>query len=132
MQISDPVGLQGQPAETLEAVRRELKPFDLERTVVVLVTDWQDSRGNARYALLARDGERVLLSESAFGPLYGESGTAALRTLVRGLLDDGAVNFKETIVAPHEFSRLLEDPTPEGLVGLLASANPSDPQLYLE
>jgi hypothetical protein len=128
----DPVGSQGQPAATLEALQAAFKGMELKRAEVIMVTDWQDSRRDARYAVMVRDGSRALLSHDAFGPRYGTPGEEALRSLVRGLLDRGAVNFKERVLAPHEFNRLLDEPSARVVQNLNAAGNPADPGIYLE
>ncbi len=126
----DPIGLRGAPLETLEAVRAGLRSIDVKDSIVTLIADWQGRRDSARYAVLVRNGERSLLSEDAFGGRYGAAGQRALADLVTMLTDRGASNFKESVLAPHEFSRLLEDPTAERLQHILANANPSDPEIY--
>ena len=132
MDLLEPTGLRGQPLATLEAVKAAAKHLDLRRAEVILLTDWQDRRERQRYAVFVHDRDRALLSEDAFGPQFGEPGTAALRELVRHLLDRGAANFKERVLPPHEFSRLLQD-LPEDLVQQLnAGANPVDPLIYTQ
>lgn len=128
----EPVGLRGNPAETLEAATAALRGLDLARSVVIMLTDWQGDRAGARYMALIADPTRAVVTEDAFGPRYGPAGAEALRSLVRGLLERGAVNFKERVVAPHEFSRQLEDLGPDGYREVLAAANPTDPQIYLQ
>lgn len=125
-------GWNGAPDETLALVASVLRSFDLGAAQVVLVTDWQDRRASQRYALLVQSGTRTLVSAAAFGPRFGERGTSGLESLVRGLLDRGATNFKESVIAPHEFGRMLEEPTADEFRELLASANPVDPLLYLQ
>lgn len=125
-------GLEGAPDETLGAVTSALKPFDLSAATVVLVTDWQDRRPDQRYSVLVQEGARTLVSADAFGPRFGAPGTRALTALVRFLLDRGAVNFKESVIAPHEFGRLMDEPSGDDRRRLLAIANPVDPLIYLE
>jgi Protein of unknown function (DUF3197) len=130
MDTTEPVGLQGAPLETLEAVKVALRTVELRGAIVTLIADWQDRRDSARYAVFVRHGERSVLSEDAFGGRYGAAGVKALADLVTMLWDRGAENFKESIIAPHDFARLLEHPTPEHLGRVTASANPTDPEIY--
>ena len=127
----DPVGVQGAPTETLETVLQAIKNLHLERATITLLTDWQDRRANARYAVLVREGIHTVLSVEAFGPRYGESGQKALESLMHSFLDRKATNFKESVVAPHEFNRILENPDEQALLKIKATANPTDPSIYL-
>jgi hypothetical protein len=126
----DPVGLQGAPSETLTALKTALKTLEVRGSIVILIADWQDRRASARYAVLVTHGERSVLSEDAFGGRYGEAGRSALAQLVTYLTDRGADNFKESVVPPHDFTRLLEFPTHEAMLRLMANANPTDPEIY--
>lgn len=126
----DPIGLQGAPLETLNALHAALKSFDLKHAIVTIISDWQDRRSTARYAVLVRSGERVALSEDAFGPRYGEAGTWAIKDLLESLSSKGAINFKECILAPHEFTRLLEYPDAHAILKITASANPASPAIW--
>jgi hypothetical protein len=130
-ELADTWGAQGRPRETLAALAQPLKSLNAETTTVVLVTDWQGSRENANYALFAHDKGQTVVSADAFGPRYGATGVAALRELVEGLQNRGAENFKEAILAPHEFNRLLEEPSAAMILRLLAIANPIDVALYV-
>jgi Protein of unknown function (DUF3197) len=126
----DPVGLQGAPTETLEAVKIALRTLEVKGSTVILIADWQDRRDTARYAVLVRHGTHTVLSEDAFGGRYGATGTQALTDLVTYLWNKGADNFKESVIAPHDFTRLLEFPTNEALLRVMANANPTDPEIY--
>jgi hypothetical protein len=129
--ILEPVGLQGSPAETLEAITHALRGFDIRHAVVTVIADWQDRRESARYAVLVRSHNQTVLSEDAFGPRYGQAGTDALSKLITGLVERGAINFKESVLAPHAFSRLLEYPDTHALLQVAANANPAGPDLYV-
>ena len=126
----DPIGLRGSPLQTLEAMHAALRTLDVKGSMVIVIADWQDRRDTARYAVLVRHGERSVLSEDAFGGRYGAAGKKALADLVNLLCNRGAENFKESVLAPHEFTRLLEDPSGQHLQRIIANANPSDPEIY--
>ncbi len=126
----DPIGLQGSPLETLSALQSAVKGFDLKHAIVTILSDWQDRRDTARYAVLIKSGERIALSEDAFGPRYGASGKRALEDLLEGLSAKGAINFKECVMAPHEFTRLLEYPDAHTILKITASANPASPAIW--
>ena len=128
----EPVGFQGQPSATLEAFRAATKNLDLQHAEVIVITDWQDRRATARYAVLVHAQSKAVLSEDAFGPRYGVTGRTALRDLINGMHERGVVSFKERIIAPHEFSRMMEA-SPNGLVrSVNAGANPVDPRVYTD
>jgi Protein of unknown function (DUF3197) len=126
----DPIGLQGSPLETLNAMQTVLKGLDLKHATVTVISDWQDRRDSARYAVLVKSGPRVALSEDAFGPRYGAGGTKAMADLLEHLSAKGAINFKESVLAPHEFSRLLEYPDAHAILQLTANANPASPAIW--
>lgn len=126
----DPVGLQGAPKETLEALKIAVKGINLSNTIVTLVADWQDRRDSARYAVMLRASGRTVISEDAFGGRYGSLGRTTLAQLVNWLLEAGATDFKESVLPPHEFTRLLEYPDQAGIMKLVANANPTDPEIY--
>jgi hypothetical protein len=128
---AETLGTTGQPRETLAALVTPLKSLNAATTTVVLVTDWQGRRESAHYALFAHDKGQTVISADAFGPRYGATGVAALRELIESLQNRGAENFKEAILAPHEFNRLLDDPSKAMILRLLAIANPSDVALYV-
>ncbi len=123
-------GLAGAPTETFAAIKDLLKKQNLESASVVLITDWQDRRSSARYAVLVRIAEKIFLSQAAFGPRFGDAGTEALQNLITLLQSCGATNFKESVLAPHEFARMLEYPNELVLEKLAANANPTDPSIY--
>jgi Protein of unknown function (DUF3197) len=126
----DPIGTAGASMETLEEVKLAAKNFVFAQTTVTLITDWQDRRENARYALMLHQGTKTILTNEAFGPRYGQAGKVALSSLIAWLLEKGASNFKESILSPHGFSRVLEDASPANLQQLTALANPSDASIY--
>lgn len=64
------IGLRAAPRLTLEALKEALKGFRLPEAKVYLVTDWQDRREKARYALLLHGGKKDLLTPDAFGPAF--------------------------------------------------------------
>ena len=128
-EMLDPIGTSGASMETLEEVKLAAKNFVFAQTTVTLITDWQDRRENARYALMLHQGAKTILTNGALGPRYGQAGKAALSRLIAWLLEKGASNFKESILAPHEFARVLEDAIPANLQRLAALANPSDPSI---
>jgi Protein of unknown function (DUF3197) len=130
-EMLDPIGSAGASMETLEEVKLAAKNLVFAQTTVTLITDWQDRRENARYALMLHQGAKTILTNEAFGPRYGQAGKAALSSLIAWLLEKGASNFKESIIAPSEFARMLEDANPATLQRLAALANPSDPNIYV-
>ena len=129
-EMLDPIGTSGASLETLEEVKLAAKNSVFAQTTVTLITDWQDRRENARYALMLHQGTKTILTNEAFGPRYGQAGKAALSSLIAWLLEKGASNFKESILSPHEFARVLEDANPANLQRLAALANPSDANIY--
>ena len=126
----DPIGLRGAPFESLNAMKLALRGVKLIGATVTLIADWQDRRDSARYAVLVRDNDSHVVSEDAFGGRYGADGVKALAELVTFLCEQGATNFKESVLAPHEFTRLLEYPDAHNLQRISANANPSDPEIY--
>lgn len=126
----DAIGLQGSPLETLDAMQLALKNVDLKHAIVTVISDWQDRRDTARYAVLVKVGPKVALSEDAFGPRYGAVGKKALGDLLENLSLKGAINFKESVLAPHEFMRLLEYPDAHAILQLTANANPASPAIW--
>ncbi len=130
LETLDPVGLRGAPLESLNAMKLALRGVKLSDATVILIADWQDRRDSGRYAVLVRDGGSHVVSEDAFGGRYGASGIKALADLVTFLCEQGATNFKESVLPPHEFTRLLEYPDAHNLGRIAANANPSDPEIY--
>ncbi|GAA5335602.1 MULTISPECIES: DUF3197 domain-containing protein [Thermus] len=124
------VGLRAAPKLTLKALEEALRGVRLPEAKVYLITDWQDRRDRARYALLIHGGKKDLLTPDAFGPAF-PGGEEALAELMALLLKGGARRFYEAVVSPGEMTALLDLP-PEVLVQrVLAIANPTDPGIYL-
>jgi hypothetical protein len=128
--VLDPIGSRGSPLETLKAIRETTKRLDFTLSMIVFLTDWEDRRETARIAVLMRFGSETMISEDAFGPRYGETGKKGLADFVEYVCDRGAQNFKESVIAPHEFTRLLEYPSIENLARVFANADPTDPEIY--
>ena len=126
------VGLRGAPQKTLSALKEALKGVDFSEAAVTYITDWQDQRAHSRFAVFARQGRHRILSLDAFGPRFGPQGDLALRELTLWLIERGVANFKEAVIAPSEYAALfeLEDAEAEKLI--LATANPTDPMLYIK
>lgn len=124
------IGLRAAPRLTLEALKEALKGFRLPEAKVYLVTDWQDRREKARYALLLHGGKKDLLTPDAFGPAF-PGGEEALAELVAYLLQGGARRFYEAVVSPGEMTVLLDLPPEVLLKRVGAIANPTDPGIYL-
>ena len=130
MKISEPIGTPGAPKETLEDLANVLERLPTSAKVL-LITDIQGHRSHARYAVLFLHGSEGALSREAFGPRYGPEGILALDTLVRTLLERGINDFKECVVMPSDFGRLMQEPEGLEFERLISSANPTDPNLYL-
>lgn len=58
------------PRVSLEALKAALGGLKLSEAKVYLITDWQDKRDQARYALLLHTGKKDLLVPDAFGPAF--------------------------------------------------------------
>lgn len=125
------VGLRASPRLTLEALREALKGVRFPEAKVYFLTDWQDRREEARYAVVIHGGKKDLLTPDAFGPAF-PGGEAALSELVALLLERGARRFYEAVVSPGEMTALLELPPEELLRRVNAIANPADPGIYLK
>jgi len=125
------VGLRAAPRLTLEALKEALKGVRFPEAKVYLITDWQDRREEARYAVVIHGGKKDLLTPDAFGPAF-PGGEAALSELVALLLERGARRFYEAVVSPGEMTALLELPPEELLRRVNAIANPADPGIYLK
>lgn len=125
------VGLRAAPRLTLEALKESLKGVRFPEAKVYLITDWQDRRHQARYAVVIHGGKKDLLAPDAFGPAF-PGGEAALSELVALLLERGARKFYEAVVSPGEMTALLELPPEELLCRVNAIANPTDPGIYLK
>ncbi|WP_243027772.1 DUF3197 domain-containing protein [Thermus albus] len=125
------IGLRGSPNLTLEALKEALKGVRISEAKVYLITDWQDRRHQARYALLIHGGKKDLLTPDAFGPAF-PGGEEALSELVGLLLRLGARKFYEAVVSPAELTALLGLPPEELIRRVNAIANPTDPGIYLK
>lgn len=126
------VGLRGAPQKTLLALKEALKGVDFSEATVTYITDWQDQRANARFAIFVREGKHRILSLDAFGPRFGAAGDAALREITLWFIERGVTDFKEAVVAPSEYAALFELEDEEALKRIAASANPTDPMLYIK
>lgn len=118
------------PRASLEALKAALGGQKLSEAKVYLITDWQDRRDKARYALLLHGGKKNLLVPDAFGPAF-PGGEEALSELVGFLLERGARRFYEAVVSPGELTALLGYPSEEIVKRVNAVANPTDPGIYL-
>ncbi|MFN4070879.1 MAG: DUF3197 domain-containing protein [Thermus caldifontis] len=125
------IGLRASPRITLEALKEALKGVRISEAKVYLITDWQDRRHQARYALLIHGGKKDLLTPDAFGPAF-PGGEDALSELVDLLLRLGARKFYEAVVSPGELSALWDLPPEEIVRRVNAIANPTDPGIYLK
>ncbi len=125
------MGLRAAPRLTLKALEEALRGVRLPEAKVYLITDWQDRRDKARYALLLHGGKKDLLVPDAFGPAF-PGGEEALAELVRLLLQGGARRFYEAVVSPGEMTALLDLPPEELVKRVVAVANPTDPGIYLK
>ncbi len=125
------VGLRAAPRLTLEALKEALKGVRFPEAKVYFLTDWQDRREEARYAVVIHGGKKDLLTPDAFGPAF-PGGEAALSELVALLLERGARRFYEAVVSPGEMTALLSLLPEELLARVNAIANPTDPGIYLK
>ncbi len=128
----DTVGIRGAPRETLSALKEALKGVNFTQAVVTYLTDWQDQRARARFAIFVREGKRRVLSLDAFGPRFGAEGDAALREITLWFIEQGVTEFREAIVAPSEYAALFERGEEEVGKLIAATANPTDPMLYVK
>ncbi len=126
------VGLRGAPKETLAELKEALKGVDFPEATATYITDWQDQRARARYAVYVLEGKHRVLSLDAFGPRFGSQGDDALRDLTLWLLERGVSSFKEAVIAPSEYAALFEQSDEEIGKLLAATANPTDPMLYVK
>jgi hypothetical protein len=126
------IGIRGAPRLTLPALLNALKQVNLSEATVYFLTDWQDRRAKARFAVLVRDGTESILSLDAFGPKFGAGGSKALQELTLWLIEQGVRDFKEAVIAPSEFAALFELDGNEASKLIGASANPTDPALYVQ
>lgn len=126
------VGLRGAPRETLSALKEALKGVNFAEAVVNYLTDWQDQRAHARFAIFVHQGKHRILSLDAFGPRFGTEGDAALKDITLWLIERGVTEFREAVIAPSEFAALFELDDEEANKLIVASANPTDPALYVK
>lgn len=126
------VGLRGAPQKTLQALKEALKGVDFPEAVVTYLTNWQDQRAQARFAILVREGPHRVLSLDAFGPKFGTEGDTALKEITLWFIERGVTEFKEAVVAPSEYAALFELDEEEANKLIVASANPTDPMLYIK
>ncbi len=126
------VGLRGAPKETLAELKEALKGVDFLEATATYITDWQDQRARARYAIYVQEGKHRVLSLDAFGPRFGSEGDDALRDLTLWLSERGVSSFKEAVIAPSEYAALFEQSDEEIGKLLAATANPTDPMLYVK
>lgn len=124
------IGIRGAPRETLEALQEALKGARFPDLIVTFVTDWQDQRKKARYAVLVRGGKHSVLTMDAFGPAFGPGGDQALAELVHWLQDKGVHKWYESVTPPSVYAALFEIDPEAVYRQLTANANPSDPTLY--
>lgn len=123
------VGLRASPQTTLKAIQEALKGVRLQDASVYLITDWQDQRGRARYAVLIHTPRRDVLSMDAFGPAF-PGGGEALGELLAFLQAQGARRFYETVLPRSALYTLFEAEDSEALRPVMAAANPLDPALF--
>lgn len=126
------VGIRGAPTETLSALKESLKGVDFTQAVVNYLTDWQDQRAKARFAIFVREGTHRVLSLDAFGPAFGTEGDSALREITLWFIERGVTDFKEVVIAPSEYAALFELEEEKTNKLIIASANPTDPMLYVK
>ncbi|MER3536217.1 MAG: DUF3197 domain-containing protein [Thermus sp.] len=125
------IGLRASPQATLKALQEVLRGVRLQDAKVYLITDWQDRREKARYAVFVHTPKKSVLSLDAFGPAF-PGGEEALARLVEFLQAQGAGPFYEVVLPRSTLYTLFEMEDAEVLRSLMASANPADPGLYLE
>lgn len=123
------VGLRASPQATLKAIQEALRGVRLQDASVYLITDWQDQRDRARYAVLIHTPRRDILSMDAFGPAF-PGGEEALGRLLAFLQAQGARRFYETVLPRSALYTLFETEDSEALRLVMASANPLDPALF--
>jgi len=128
--LPDMLGFSGAPEATLKAVLTRFQESELRGARLILLTDRQGERSVARYAALVElPGEPLALSAPAFGPQYGEAGTAALLELVRWA-DARGLPLRETVLSATEFGRLSDEPSAAEVQRVIAASSPSDPGIY--
>ncbi len=124
------IGFRGAPELTLKALQDALKNTHFPSLIVTLVTDWQDQRDRARYALFIRGPKTPILTEDAFGPAFGEAGRRALAEAVAWLEQKGVRKFYEAVLPPSEYQGVFDLEPEEAYRRLVASANPTDTAIY--
>jgi hypothetical protein len=124
------VGSRGTPNQTLVALKEALKGIHFSQATAIYVTDWQDQRGKARFALYVHQARHQILSQDAFGPRFGAGGNGALLDITQWLQTHGVLLFKEAVLAPSQYSALFEDPKAHSI--LIANAAPVDPSVYIK
>lgn len=127
----DPLGVPGAPVDTLNAALARVQTLSWQGGRLLLVTDWQGRRAQARYGavLLPAAGQAPLVLAAAFGPRFGPAGSQALEGLVRWAQAQGLA-VRETVLSPGDFTRVLEEPDTEELRQLNVASNPTDPAIY--
>ncbi|GMA14107.1 DUF3197 domain-containing protein [Deinococcus metallilatus] len=131
MHIAEPFGVPGAPLETLHAVLARLEDTGAADGRLILITDRQGERLQARYAaLLTFGGEaEAIITAAAFGPAYGPAGAQALADLTRWTQARGWP-VRETVLSASDFVRVLAEPDVDEVERLIAASNPSDPAIY--
>lgn len=131
MHIAEPLGVPGAPLETLQAVLAVLSRLEGADAPgrLILVTDRQDERLQARYGALLTCGGEALVTAPAFGPAYGPAGTQALADLARWAQERGWP-VRETVLPASDFVRVLAEPDADEVARLIAASSPSDPAIY--
>ncbi|MGQ9510905.1 MAG: DUF3197 domain-containing protein [Thermaceae bacterium] len=123
------LGLRASPQATLKALLEALRGARLKGTRVYLITDWQDRREEARYAVLIRTPRKDFLTPDAFGPAF-PGGKEALGRLLEFLEEQGVEQFYEVVLPRSTLYALFESDDQEVLAKVLASANPADKGRY--
>ncbi|MEW6421849.1 MAG: DUF3197 domain-containing protein [Deinococcota bacterium] len=129
MHIAEPFGVPGAPLETLQAVLSHLADAGAANGRLILITDRQDERLQARYGALLTFGGKALVTAPAFGPAYGPEGLQALAELTRWAQERGWP-VRETVLSASDFVRVLAEPEEAEVARLIAASNPSDPAIY--
>ncbi len=131
MKTSDPLGVAGAPLETLHALLSRFEDSDLKKSRLILITDRQGQREQARYAaLMILGSNEAIMSATAFGPAYGAVGSQALYDLVNWSQKHNMV-LRETVLNSSDFVRIVSEPDETEIKQLLAASNPTDAGIYL-
>ena len=131
MDIPEPIGVVGAPHETLNELTTYFEGVDLSGAMLILLTDTQGRRPDARYAILVHTPDLSVLTVDAFGPRFGTDGEQALRDAAAWARNHGIENVKETVVNTYDFNRVVREPDEAEVRRLIAAANPSDLGIYL-